>query len=162
MDLAATGVCTKINESAYYYEYDLSNEENYEVCDNGCAEGACIKLAADEGTTCDSTFTERCDAGDIGVYCSNNVVTTLNCGAYGNVCGQKKDENYIDCVEANSCAADDVGTNTYSCDDSYADWGYYYSDIYMCYELEDGGYALFYEDYEDCESTCNATTGQCE
>ena len=55
-------------------------------------------------------------------------------------------------------------TDNYLCE-SFNLYGYefVYSQEYICTEMSDGkSYYVEGEDYEMCDSTCNATTGQCD
>ncbi len=134
-----------------------------EACDAGCdgTTGACTKLSPDEGETCDSTFTERCD-GEVVVYCADSIVTTIDCGSSeGYSCGILSGSGIADCFSAS-----DSCTNGDAAKDDCAYYGYYSAE-YTCQETTDGEYYYYYADpsgetWDLCDNGCNATTGLCD
>jgi hypothetical protein len=118
--------CQTVNDVQYSYDYmclSASDGNNYNTainrtaCSSTCDEstGICNKLIEDEGKACDPYEMQDECRGDILVYCYQNAITSLNCGAYEGVSCQLShqiysgDDVYGDCVE--KCDAESPATN---------------------------------------------------
>lgn len=158
-NFAVTYVCTETDKGLY--NVMLTDADSYTACSNACVDGACMKLVDDEGKAC--TSEDRPDAcdGDILSYCDDDVVVAGTCSD-GSSC-VKLSDGYADCFrEADQC--DTVGETIVACDNSYADYGYVFSQEYVCV-AEAGGskkYLKMTENYELCDTTCVESTGQCK
>ena len=159
-------------------------DNSYESCDyhTGCiAVGyvnpsdstACVTVEG-VGVTCDpDTYTQKCDE-NVAVYCTatdyeidydnyelvytySAVATNCESAACGVINGE------VDCHSAeDACEAGDARKQV-CYEGSYAD----YSAEYACQATDDGDYYYYYTDvtgdtWDECETTCNATTGLCD
>ena len=144
------------------------------ICDNGtCVADSATpsNCAADEyeidgncyaeGDACNSSiFVEACVDNTV-VYCYDNVIEVIDCGADGYSCEVIQDGHIADCFDAttDACAAGDEDIKV------CAYYGYYSADM-SCEETVDGDYYYYYVDptgmtWNECESSCDDVTGQC-
>ena len=140
--LAATYSCDATTSGSY-----ASFMSAYEFCDGDCIEGTGCKPVE----KCDDSYVESC-VGNVGYYCDNGVVETLECDA-STPCAVRAEDNYADCAE--SCEKGDP--DEIVCINYY---GTIYSGRFTCSLTSNGTYASFLNGgYKACSNGCTNGLG---
>ena len=148
-------VCKKAVDDNYYRFFSIESEDDYELCEYGCADGKCMKLEDTVSTACStSSYPGYCgDDNDTIYFCNSGVVLSSKCTvAYGEKYSCLANSNGSSCVE--KCTAEEEGTRRgENCS----------SARYSAYEecKKQGNDYIWTAASTRCDDSCDSNTGRC-